>query len=271
MTTLLLFAMLAQLKIGSGIGSTGREFTDLAPNHTQPPFGCSPVTKRGAYFNTPQERLWLCDGERWLMVPESTDRCWMERGVTKDEDQWMCDVLLPSLPGYSQVLSTRNPSVRLEPVKTESKTYSGSAAIDDAKYFECWLGKPCIEVARPLRWTATEVFRMDGEHDFKKCLPAMRDAIEAVRAAWAPRPPKPNADGTFRWQFSSMVAQMCSSVDSSGARFLDNCCIGPEPKQLRCRADEIERREEQKNAQAAKETAAIAALNAVDEACGEMR
>lgn len=113
------------------------------------------------------------------------------------------------------------------------------------------------------------VFTISGDHDVAKCLPALRDAVMAARAAWAPRPPKPNADGSVSWSYSSAVLP-CSYVEGSG--WVQSACCGVESaKRLRCRADELDAEKKLKDKQAARIAEAIVALAAVDKACGEMK
>ena len=103
------------------------------------------------------------------------------------------------------------------------------------------------------------------------CVKALKLAVEAVRAAWAPRRPKPKlsedgAVGMKAWTWSGVEAQLCH--DGRGG--YDNCCLKPkESERLRCSADKVEQEEAEKAARSVKEFAAINALDAVDEACGD--
>jgi hypothetical protein len=104
----------------------------------------------------------------------------------------------------------------------------------------------------------TRVVGVTAEEDKTVCEGIVRAAVEAARAAWAPRESKT----------SGIVAKLCLWPDGT----TDNCCLKPlESEKLRCRADVLDVEEKRKSEQAAKVTAAIAALDAVDEACGEMK
>lgn len=101
------------------------------------------------------------------------------------------------------------------------------------------------------------------------CVKALKLAVEAARAAWAPRRPKPSEDGAVgmkAWTWSGVEAQLCH--DGRGG--YDNCCLKPkESERLRCSADKVEQEEAEKAARSVKELTAINALDAVDEACGD--
>jgi hypothetical protein len=102
------------------------------------------------------------------------------------------------------------------------------------------------------------------------CATARADAIEKARAAWAPRPPKPDADGMYR----TFV------ITTAGAPCFQECLMYTHTGMLptddttsaacyRCLADAKDARDKAAKEQAERERLAREALDAVDAACGE--
>lgn len=111
------------------------------------------------------------------------------------------------------------------------------------------------------------VFSISADKDVAKCLPAMRDAIVATRAAWAPRSTIYLDGHTVAWgvQYENSWSFSCAC---GGCVVPTNL---PESGRLRCEADRADEKEKAIVERVRLESKAAAALDAVGKACGEMK